>query len=70
MDEKFNFNFKTGKINIEKIVEDLAEKNEARRKTIKVREHLINSTVELNIEEVEIALAIIELGTDIVINNQ
>ena len=70
MDEKFNFNFKTGKINIEKIVEDLAEKNEARRKTIKVREHLINSTVELDIEEVEIALAIIELGTDIVINNQ
>lgn len=69
MDEKFNFNFKTSKINIEKIADDLAERNEAIRQTIKVRDLLIDSTEKMNEEEIEIALAIIELGTGTVIGN-
>lgn len=70
MDEKFKFNFGTNKIDIEKIAEDLAERNDARRRAIKVRDHLIDSTVELSEKEINIAFAIIEMGTDIVINNQ
>lgn len=48
----------------------MAEKNEKMRKIAKVRNHLLDATMELGLEEINIAKAIIEIGTNIVINNQ
>lgn len=70
MDGKFNFSFKTGKIDIEELEKYLAEKNEKIRKVTRVRNFLLDSTMELSEEEADIANAIIEIGTDIVTNNQ
>lgn len=70
MDEKFNFYLKTGKIDIEELERNLAKKNEKVRKITRVRSHLFDATMELSEEETDIANAIIEIGTDIVINNR
>ena len=70
MDEKFNLYFQTGKVNIEELERDLAKKNEKIRKITIVRTHLLDSTMELNEEETDIANAIIEIGTNLLINNQ
>lgn len=70
MDKKFNLWFQEGKVNIEELERDLAKKNEKIRKITIVRTLLLDSTMELNEEETDIANAIIEIGTNLLINNQ
>lgn len=70
MDEKFNFCLKAGKIDIEELENDLARKNEKIEKITRVRTYLLDSTMELTEEETDIANAIIEIGTNVVINNR
>lgn len=69
MDEKFNLCFQAGKVNIEEFEKNLAKKNEKIRKITIVRTYLLDSTMELNEEETDIANAIIEIGTNFLINN-
>lgn len=70
MNEKFNFSLKAGKIDIEELERFLAKKNEKIREIARVRSLLLDSTMELSEEETDIAIAIIEIGADIVTNNQ
>lgn len=70
MNEKFNFGFQASIADIEKLERDLAKKNEKIRKITMVRTHLLDSTMELSEEETDIANVIIEIGTNLLINNQ